>query len=432
MIEPESKAKDETVSSESKAKDERLSSTLLATGRTSGDTGTFPQGCKFSPDGLCVLTAQCNQLMLYNTQTTATNDEWKAALKCEGGDSVRSYEWYPHMNSSDPSSCCFAGVSRDQPVHLYDAYTGTVRATYRPYNSLDEMESPTTVCFANNGQQIVMGGFRTERMLQVFDLGRPGRDASTVLRLGKTRRSKDGQKGLVSALASASESGILAVGAYSPGSIYLYDLRAQSTQVAEVLVSGTCVVGHGKAHSRKRKHFADEEPAADALNFSAAKVKWYQSRARGGVTQLEFAQDYQYIYSASRRSNAILQWDLRRLSTSSFCPGVASYETDSNTNQRIEFSLKGDQLWVGGRDKCIRVYDQKCPDSVVDTIKGFHDVVNGVSLTQLGERSLLAVACGSRHFPTEDEWELDNPHQSLVQATQGTMHIYDVEIQPSS
>lgn len=73
---------------------------------------SFPQGCKFSPDGLCILTRQENQLLLYNTPTQATDDCWKPALKCEGGDSVRSYAWYPHMNSSDPSSCCFLGVSR--------------------------------------------------------------------------------------------------------------------------------------------------------------------------------------------------------------------------------------------------------------------------------------------------------------------------------
>jgi hypothetical protein len=72
----------------------------------------FPQGSQFSPDGLCVLTSRCNRLELYNTQTTGSKEIWKPALTCGGGDTVRSYTWYPHMDSADPATCCFAGVSR--------------------------------------------------------------------------------------------------------------------------------------------------------------------------------------------------------------------------------------------------------------------------------------------------------------------------------
>jgi hypothetical protein len=71
----------------------------------------FCQGMQFSPDSLCVLTSRCNRLLLFNTTTTNTQC-WRPALQCQTGDSVRSYLWYPHMRSNDPSSCCFAGVSR--------------------------------------------------------------------------------------------------------------------------------------------------------------------------------------------------------------------------------------------------------------------------------------------------------------------------------
>lgn len=71
------------------------------------------QGCQFSPDGLCIATAQGQDVMLYNTLFNATpRDTWKPVLKCPGGDSVRSYVWYPHMNSSDPSTCCLLSASR--------------------------------------------------------------------------------------------------------------------------------------------------------------------------------------------------------------------------------------------------------------------------------------------------------------------------------
>jgi hypothetical protein len=365
-----------------------ISTTVLASTRpntTSSDVAgdKFPQGCQFSPDGSCVLTATSHQIDLYNTpyerantqdQTENENSEdrgddtsplpvayWNPVLTYPTGDTVRCYSWYPHMASSDPASCCFVGVSRDQPCHLYDAYTGRIRATYCPYNALDELESPTALCFANSGQQLLMSGFRTDRMVHVFDVNRPGRDSSTVLKLGKTRRSKDGQKGLVSTVRYSESLGVLAVGTYSPGSIYLYDLRSYSkSPAAEVIMTGTCVAGHGKnSHGRKRKHFAstagdllgdgDDDDDNGVLDFSAAKVQWYRSRVRGGVTQLEFDDDKDindsngitfsgecnYLFSTSRRANAILQWDLRKLSSSTFCPGVASYETDNDTNQRI-------------------------------------------------------------------------------------------------
>ena len=107
----------------------------------------FPQGCRFSPDGLCVLTSQCHRLLLYNTPneafqtsssatatvegndenggentmtttttTNAPNDsvvvDWKPELDIPAGEKVRSYEWYPHMDSSNPASCCFVATSR--------------------------------------------------------------------------------------------------------------------------------------------------------------------------------------------------------------------------------------------------------------------------------------------------------------------------------
>lgn len=96
--------------------------------------GNFPQGCKISPDGLCVLTSTAadNSLRLYNvpqpamneTKTAASDDSnhlpptvtkpsaWKHCLSSREGDSVRSYCWYPLMNSYQPATCAFAVTSR--------------------------------------------------------------------------------------------------------------------------------------------------------------------------------------------------------------------------------------------------------------------------------------------------------------------------------
>jgi WD40 repeat protein len=123
---------------------------------------------------------------------------------------------------------------RDQPIHLFDAYTGEIRATYCPYNALDAMESPAVVSFSSDGQRVMAAGFRSDRVIHVFDTATPGRD-STCLRLGKTRRSSDGQKGHVSALTFSSNERVFCVGTYSPGSIYVYDERTGQQPSATIL-----------------------------------------------------------------------------------------------------------------------------------------------------------------------------------------------------
>jgi hypothetical protein len=212
------------------------------------------------------------------------------------------------------------------------------------------------------------------------------------------------------------------------------------------------------------------------MNFNAAKAQWYQNRTRGGVTQVQFETDTanggggggHYLFSTSRRSNRILQWDLRKLSSSNFCPGIASFETNNDTNQRIEFEVRGDRLLTGGTDGCVRLYSYKRPpaNALLAKVTGFGDCVNGVSLrpdgggldskmtrmeqllggtessneSEGGEsagasnnkqcpESVLAVAIGRRHFPSETDWDDDNAGASL---TNRTKHVLGGSIQLNS
>jgi hypothetical protein len=98
-------------------------------------TDNYPNGCKFSPDGLCILTStnQDSKLRLYNTflseSVTKIHVEkdaeekckpivptlvhpWKAELLADGGNAVRCYDWYPSMRSDEPASCCFVATAR--------------------------------------------------------------------------------------------------------------------------------------------------------------------------------------------------------------------------------------------------------------------------------------------------------------------------------
>ena len=442
--------------------------------------GNFPQGCSFSPDGLCIATTTAADatLRLYNTiPATSTNSssgdqndtglprpvkEWKTALASNVvGEVIRSYDWYPKMQSSDPATCCLAATGRDQPVQLIDAYTGRIRATYSPINQLDELESPTIVKFSPLGDQIVTAGYRTDRMIQLFDSARPGK-SGCVLQLGKTKRSSDGQKGLVSALAfnhssasAMSPNSLLAVGTYAPGSIYMYDFRQGSQQPAGTIWSGRCVVGHGKKYSKKRRRtdiLTTTTTATDDITtttttdgddiFSAAKAQWYGRRVQRGITQLEF--DAQgNLYSASRHSDAVLVWDVRMLSGNPAYEtvplrGYTNYAANLQTNQRLEFALDeaSSRLWVGGCDGDVAVYDTSSSSGSGNNkplqtlaIPGCagEDAVNGLSYSSTYD--MLAVATGSRRFPTEgdydsDEEDSDMDHTNDNQLAPGSLQLY--------
>lgn len=396
----------------------------------------FPQSCKISPDGLCILTSTSEdaKIRLYNIPSPSSKDaetievqSMSSALVCQGRDVVRSMDWYPTMDSSTPATCCFVASCRGQPAHLWDAYTGKIRATYSPYNHMDELESPTVVRFSNDGQQLVAAGMRTDRVLHVFDTSRPGRETSTLLRLGKTRRSSDGQKGIVSCVAfgDGDETSAMIVGTVAPASIYLYDMRL-GTLPAQTILQGQSLVGHGVNHAKKRRLAkVDNDNANDENWLGTAKTGWYHKKCRGGVMQLETKGNY--LYSVARRSDVVLKWDLRMLQ------GLGSFETDTQTNQRIGFHLNEDgaRLFTASRDGTVRQYDTTSGNVLGELVVKTRanccpNVVNDVSLFDSSKRSILAMSTGSRWFPSEEDFELDSGVPAKV--TSGSLQVYDMAV----
>ena len=74
---------------------------------TNFDT-TFTRGCKWSPDGLCILL--CNDdhtLRIFDYET-----ELNEAVKVQEGEALYDFQWYPLMDSSKPETCCFATTSQ--------------------------------------------------------------------------------------------------------------------------------------------------------------------------------------------------------------------------------------------------------------------------------------------------------------------------------
>ena len=54
-------------------------------------------------------------------------------------------------------SCCFLTSTRHRPVHLWDAVTGELRATYRAYDHLDEIVAAHCVAVEPDGAKLFLG-----------------------------------------------------------------------------------------------------------------------------------------------------------------------------------------------------------------------------------------------------------------------------------
>lgn len=444
---------------------------------TETTTATYSHNQNYQPSSLKASNETSEKGEQNNQQNSTHPHPWKASLTSHQGgpppsSSSASYAWYPLMTSSSPLTSLYVTCrGHSMPIHLIDAYTSQLRATYRPYNGVDEMEGPTVVEFSPDGRRIYGTGFKSDRTIAVFDTSIPGRDGM-IARLGKTRRSHDGQKGIPSAISfpkcsnnsDGSSSGcsgpsnVFAVGTYSPASIYIYDDR-MSTQFNPagtiVLHGGLTVVGHGRAFSRKKRRYEQVDSKNQDGNsnegeenlFSLARVSWFQSRARGGVTQLMWAPPTSnnpfMLFSASRRSNTVLSWDVRCLSggdsskTGRPVCGLQSYARDGDTNQRLEFDLDshGRRIFVGSgsSEGVVKIYDVnsgKLEDTLdVASRNGeCKDAVNGVSYFDYSNgygkyNDLLAVAVGSRQF-YEEESDNEDGGSSVFDRTPGFVQLH--------
>lgn len=106
----------------------------------------FTKGCQWSPDGTCLLVPSEDFRIriyelpreLYSGQFSSDfiQTDFMPALTVKEGGLIYDACWYPFMNSWEPITCCFLSTSRESPVHLWDAFTGELRATYQPYNQL--------------------------------------------------------------------------------------------------------------------------------------------------------------------------------------------------------------------------------------------------------------------------------------------------------
>lgn len=124
----------------------RLLCEATAEYQTTESYENFTKGCQWSPDRTCLLVpSEDFRIRIYELPTelysekipsNLSSTKFSAALTVKEGGLIYDACWYPFMNSWEPASCCFLSTSKESPIHLWDAFNGELRATYRAYNQL--------------------------------------------------------------------------------------------------------------------------------------------------------------------------------------------------------------------------------------------------------------------------------------------------------
>jgi len=126
----------------------------------------------------------------------------------------------PHVSSCCTAGCCTVCM-QGQPIKMWDACSGDLRATYRAYDDADEITAAASLAFSPDGTLLFAGYNKTMR---VFNVARPGRDCRKIATYKK--RQEGCMKGIISCLAvSPVQHDLLAAGSYGK-SIGIFDARS--------------------------------------------------------------------------------------------------------------------------------------------------------------------------------------------------------------
>ncbi|KAL3627647.1 hypothetical protein CASFOL_029010 [Castilleja foliolosa] len=334
---------------------------------SSSNPNNFLKGVKWSPDGSCFLNcSDDNRLRVFSLpyddsgslvnvpDSAPDSDSYLANLVVSEGESVYDYCWYPYMSTTNPDSSVFASSTRDHPIHLWDANSGQLRCTYRAYDAMDEITAAFSIGFNPSGNKIYAGYNKT---IRIFDVHRPGRDFGQHSTLVEKRQ---GQSGIISSIAfSPTDSGMLAAGSYN-----------QTTAIYQEDNMELLYVLHGQ---------------------------------EGGVTQVQFSKDGNYLYTGGRKDPYVICWDIRKTVDIVY----KLYRSTESTNQRIQFDIEphGRYLGTGGQDGLVHIYDLQTGEWV-SSFQAALDTVNGVSFHPF--LPMAATSSGHRRYGGLDDSQENN------------------------
>ncbi|KAF8596604.1 WD40 repeat-like protein [Ceratobasidium sp. AG-I] len=298
-----------------------------------------------------ILVLDSNVRVRHSTHLFVFKDSpFLARLSISQAAPILSTAWFPSASPAQPASYCFVAGVRDGPVKLLDASDGRLRASYKIVDHRERFIAPHSMAF-NMYMNKLYCGF--EDAIEVFDVHYPGVEG-TRLHTVPTKKSKDGLRGLISALAFAPDwSGLYAAGSYS-GAIALYT----------------------------------EDTGMQAQG-------WLEG-VPGGVTQIRFNPARPHVvHAAFRRTSAVASWDLRNPTEP-----IAVYDRGVvETNQRLRFDVSADGRWIVAGDErgVVSVFDVFGENhSASGSFEAHGDAIGAVAFHPT--KPFIMSVSGSRHF----------------------------------
>ncbi|WVQ74053.1 hypothetical protein IAR50_003636 [Cryptococcus sp. DSM 104548] len=309
----------------------------------------FWRSARWCIDGSAILTTTEDRVLRVHKLSETSPGELTTTAFPQP-DSIVSSIWFSTATLSSPETFCFAAAIRDSPVKLVDGLTGVTRASYPIVDHRERFVAPHSLTFNASATKMYCG---FESAIEIFDVANPGYNTSTRFKTSVTRSSKDGQRGIISALSfNPDGSGLFAAGSYD-GTVALY-----------------------------------QEDGREA-------VGWLDGVEGGGVTQLGWHPlNPAMAFAASRRSGALQVFDLRYPSEP-----LANLNRDGKTNQRIWFDVDPWGRWIASGDQngCVRVWDINDPVLPVVWEQKLHD--SAVGSVQFHPFYPLLLSCsGSRRY----------------------------------
>ncbi|XP_055903373.1 telomerase Cajal body protein 1 homolog [Eupeodes corollae] len=329
---------------------------LLELGRylwkTDHEKQCYTKGCLWSPDGTCCLVPVHLDGMhlielpsdLYRGKVTSKRPitQLSTAVHVKEGGTVYDCAWYPFMNSELPETCCWLASRQHEPIQMWDAFNGDLRASYRGYDDVDEVEAAISVIFSNDGEQ-VFGGYK--KCIRAFQTNIPGRSCTKLV-----------TKQAISCFAlTPNNKDIITTGSWN-GVISLFDQRMPN------MGSLHSLFGHN-----------------------------------GGITFLKYSNNGEILFSGARKDNALCLWDMR-----DFSKPLTVLNRSVLSNQRIYFDLSPQNEWLlsGDSEGLIRMWNLKDLEEK-RSFRVHGDSCNGVSFHPT--RPIIASSAGQYHFVDQTE-----------------------------
>ncbi|GFQ01813.1 telomerase cajal body protein 1 [Phtheirospermum japonicum] len=123
----------------------------------------------------------------------------------------------------------------------------------------------------------------------------------------------------------------------------------------------------------------------------------------GGVTQVQFSKDGNYLYTGGRKDPYVICWDIRKTVDIVY----KLYRSTESTNQRIQFDIEphGRYLGTGGQDGLVHIYDLQTGEWL-SSFQAALDTVNGLSFHPF--HPMAATSSGHRRYGGLDDSQENN------------------------